>query len=506
MKAHILLRCLISMLFLFSGSLYADIETSPFSLEIIQPRQGLNENNRFYRAYPGLEFKVPVSVIGGAYPYTYELTGPSGASIGGDGVLTWSNPVEQSTAVPFSVTVTDSLGSRVTVNWTVKVTKTNFMFVDAVNGVSGAAGTIDAPARSIADVYGGTEYTAKWSPKNQNKFVYFKNGTYVPDGYTGGTAGVQWTLNQPAVLMAYPGHTPRIDMTSRFFFFDTATHNLYVEGFNVTPISGSGGERFGFRVVGNSNNVTFWRNSFTNLTASTGSNNQSAIMATRVSASEAGKYWAIKNNTFKDIYHGYGIIGYSVDTLLFEKNTLSNFTDPTGESSLPIGPKIDTTKWIIRANTLENVNRHGIWIYYESVEKTYGNIEVCYNLVKATGGQALSVNDSYATTGTGVYVYRNTFIGGNVRFSGLTNSTGPIRFWNNVVVNSSGTGATCVSCSSSSALVQIENLVGSSSSAMVDTNGLLAGNYVSYKGSVGHEIVSQTLSPPVSPTLTVSPQ
>ena len=38
--------------------------------------------NRIFRAYPGIEYNIRAAVIGGDYPYTYELSGqPSGMTI-----------------------------------------------------------------------------------------------------------------------------------------------------------------------------------------------------------------------------------------------------------------------------------------------------------------------------------------------------------------------------------------------------------------------------------------
>src|SRR5689334_3733291 len=71
-------------------------ETAKIPLEIIAPRAGLTTANRYYKTYPGIAYRVPVVVLGGAFPFKFELlTAPSGMTIGqydGDtdyGVINW---------------------------------------------------------------------------------------------------------------------------------------------------------------------------------------------------------------------------------------------------------------------------------------------------------------------------------------------------------------------------------------------------------------------------------
>src|SRR5690606_3103221 len=167
-----------------------------------------------------------------------------------------------------------------------------------------------------------------------------KSGTYFMEGYTGGSTTVQYTSNQPLVLLAYPNARPILDMSRGYLNADTGVDNFYFEGFEVTNMSTP--ERFGLRLTGSSSNVTIRNNVFHGIPASTGSNNQSALMMTRASS---GSRWSIQNNQFYDIHHGYGIIGYSTSYVLIEDNTLYNIDDPSGDSSHPIGPKIGTTYW-----------------------------------------------------------------------------------------------------------------------------------------------------------------
>jgi hypothetical protein len=88
------------------------VKAANYSLEIIQPQPNLNTQNRFYKAYPGLEYNVRMAVAGGDI-----LTGsnsfpvPSGMNIDGRGEITWPNPTEASSPHSVSVRVTDSEGT-----------------------------------------------------------------------------------------------------------------------------------------------------------------------------------------------------------------------------------------------------------------------------------------------------------------------------------------------------------------------------------------------------------
>src|SRR4029079_14725153 len=53
-----------------------------FPLELLNikpvgsPPRGLSQNNRIFRAYPGVTYNIRAAVIGGNYPYSYTLSNP----------------------------------------------------------------------------------------------------------------------------------------------------------------------------------------------------------------------------------------------------------------------------------------------------------------------------------------------------------------------------------------------------------------------------------------------
>jgi hypothetical protein len=459
-----------------------------FDMEIVQPRAALDKNNRFYRAYPGLLYEVRVAVAGGDYPFTHELLkAPSGMTINkSTGLITWTSPTAQSTSYPVTVKVTDSRGTQKTVDWSILVTTDQFMFVDQAKGKAGATGSINDPVKGFADVYGGTAYEDKYSTKNQGKFVYFKNGRYSLDGYTAGGPKVQWTNRQPVVFLAYPGQNPVIEMSKvAFSAVDTNANNLYVDGFEIDTINtpASSENRMGFRVGSSSNNVTFRKNKFHNMTYTEGSYNQSAIM---ISRDKVGKYWAFQDNEFYDLHGGYGILGYVAQMVVVEDNYLHDMTRGHG-----IGPKADTSYWFIRNNRLVNVGDIGIWLYgaaTEGVKDAFSNIEISYNYV-SSDDLALSVNQRQNPLISNVSIYRNTLVGRVAYFHmnpGVAGYSQQGHFLDgNVIINKQAGGIICNACNSSGISFVGKNLIGTSAANIVDANGALIGEYTKYTNSMG---------------------
>lgn len=438
------LKMLALLLFVVVGGDAVAASQSAYPLEIIQPRAGLDTKNRFYKAYPGLPYNVKAAVVGGAYPYRHVLLEkPSEMSIDAlTGEINWPKPIARSTPYPIELRVTDAEGATQTVKWSILVTTEKFMFVDPVNGKNGASGKIDDPVKGFIDVYGGNQYADKYATKNKDYFVYFKGGaSYSIDGFSNGEQSVQWTNRQPMVLMAYPGHKPDIEMTKMTFkSVDTSSDNFYLEGFDVHNIetTASSEVRMGFRIGSDSSNVTFRNNVFHGIPISQGAYNQSAIMISRGGAS--GKYWAISNNEFFDIYNAYGVLGYVASKVLIEKN---KFHDFGGGSSHPIGPKTSTSYWFIRANEIYRSNDFGVWLYGN--EGGYGDMEVSFNNIKMSNGIALEVNGSYNNTLGPISVFRNTFVG-NVQLHNLKTSSSNVSIKDNVIINLYTTGYRCSGC------------------------------------------------------------
>ncbi len=479
-----------------SGNAFAAI--SP--LEIIQPRAGLDTNNRFYRAYPGLLYNVQIAAIGGTYPNTYRLdSGPSGMSINNaSGELSWASPTESGSPHSVRVTVTDSGGATASVTWSITVTTQGFRFVDAVNGrsvASGGTGTFSNPWRSIADWY-----INKYDSTYRGTFLYFRNGTYrtaeapIEDSYRLALPG-----NKPLVWLSYPGEKPVIDVTSSHVApYGGGCSNLYFEGMEFRNFT----TNFGVRIDSNADNVTFRRNTFANLPSGYGGSGTNASGLMISNGGGVGNYFAIVENTFRDMYgQGYGLLGYWTNKVLVQGNTASNFNV---SDSKAIGPKTNNSYWFIRDNRINVAQGQGIWVDTYSYT---ANIEIAYNLVRANSDAALWIGQEPAAYGR-FEMYRNTFIGEDIKISNLSSSSGPVSFLNDVVISTSGgTMNTADSSAATSRMTQSGLLVGSLSAGIVDTSGNLTTAYQNYIGQKGYQRSGGTTAAPPPPpiNLTVQP-
>lgn len=468
-----------------------------YPLEIIQPQAGLDTTNRFYKAYPGLEYNVRLAVIGGAYPFLHSLdTAPAGMTIApGTGVISWPQPVEAGSPHAVTARVVDQAGDAVTVSWTVTVTTDGFRFLDAVNGktvAEGGTGTSDNPWRTLGDMYEGNDYDAKYRSSYVGEFLYFREGTYfagdayVEDTHTDGTGRVPFSTNgKPAVWLAYPGLAtkPVIDLAAGHISFYGGSDDIYFDGFAFTNMTNY--TRKGIS-LSPGDNVTVRRSSFTNLPLGGigGSNNQSAIMIPD-SHGAFGNHYAFTENTFEGI-DAYAIIAYTSNKVLFADNDLRDF-----ESNFPgIGPKSSNTMWFIRANRLENMpGMRSIWLYNAGDDTA--DQEVSYNLViTPTADAALSVGQSGSPTAGVAHIFRNTFIG-PVSFQNVTTSKGPYYLRENVIINDASTAdhTTCGNCTNPELVISERNLVGTAADGIVDAQGRLQGTWRDeFLGTRGHEL------------------
>lgn len=467
-----------------------------YPLEIIQPQEGLDTKNRFYKAYPGLEYNIRISVIGGSYPFTHELvTCPTGMTIDTNtGEILWPDPTIKGSPHSVSVKVADQEGSIDTVSWNITVTESGFKFLDTINGKSveaGGMGTLENPWKSIADMYEGKDYSSKNKNSYANNFLYFKNGAYnigdafLEDVAGDGTGRLPVTgYNKPLVWLAYPGQTPVLDLGAGYISIYSGSNNVYFDGFIINNMTNF--YRKGI-VIEPGNNIVLRRNTFHNLSEGGvgGSNNQSAIMIGR---GTPGSYISFQDNDFYDIRHGYAIIAYTTNKVLVENNILHNFSGGTPG----IGPKESSKMWFIRANKIyDMIETRAIWLN-NSGDNTEDQ-EVSYNLVNTPSTEAaLHVNQQNPAYTGKAYIFRNTFIG-NVQFLNVKSKNGPFYVYNNVIVNKKGIDY--VSCSMPSQIVKKDNLFGSSADGIVDSNGNLTSGYKSYLGTHGYQLGSETHMP-----------
>ena len=324
---------------------------SNYPLEIIQPQEGLDTKNRFYKAYPELEYNVRVAVIGGDYPFTYELvSAPSGMTINANtGVISWPNPASGTYSA--SVKVTDSKSASDQHTWSITVTTNGFKFLDAVNGktvAEGGTGTIGNPWKTIKDMYEGDDYASKTKSSYAYNFLCFKSGRYYMDGYIEDGSRLPLTgYKKPLVWLAYPGESPVLDMTDGYIVVYSGGDNVYVEGFEILDIENS--NRKGWQIDSSANNITFRKNDFHGMTDLDGTNMACVFIA----RAGAGQHWSFLNNSFHDNISGMGIEAYKAERVLVEGNIFYNFSQGS-RTPHALGPKMSYRYWFIRHNTFYN--------------------------------------------------------------------------------------------------------------------------------------------------------
>lgn len=502
---------IIAILTIFIALAVGEALASNYPLEIIQPRAGLDTRNRFYKAYPGIEYNVRVAVIGGAYPFTYSLvSSPPGMTINSNtGTITWPSP---SVGGPYTVTarVVDQEATSTTVTWTVTATTSGFLFVDAVNGSRSAryggtgTGTIDNPFKQIDDWYcTGSDVCQQIGPNNNKtsstytgQFIYYRTGTY--NVFRSESVRLAMINNaKPLVWLAYPGESPVLDMSAAHMNFYANSNSIALDGLEIKDVD-SGGNYLGVVIAAAANNVTIRRNNFHTLPSSPGSNNQSLFF---IGADDKGRHWAITENVFSDVGRGYGILGYVADRVLIEDNIFHNITSDLDNAGYPLGMKESCTMWFVRHNTFYNNPHYNIYALFSNTRGPSGNIDISYNVVRSTPGYALNINPA-GYTGGAVHAYRNTLVG-SVAFSSASSATGPYDAAHNIVVNSSGSPEhiDCTSCTASY-MTRTDNLSGTPTNNIVNSSGNLTSAYMQYFGLRGYQ-TNQTINndniPPASP-------
>jgi hypothetical protein len=499
-----------------------------YPLEIIQPQPGLNTANRYYKAYPGIMYEVPVGVFGGTYPFTYSLvTAPIGMTINpSTGIITWPNPPTSGSPHSVTVQVVDSESTAVTRSWTITVTTSGFIFVDAVNGRNSTyngcssncgTGTIANPFRDLCDVYVGTgsnacnTYEAMSNATYNGYFVYFRAGTYEPKGYfenSGQQYQLEWRGPQkPYVWLAYPGETVIIDHNAGsaagayFDMIDGDTSNIFIHGIRFQDML-----NHAFRIIGNAQRTVFYDNTFYNGGPGIDGHNSSFIMFSSTGGYTSPTYKLIKDNTFDtQTGHWAYIKSYSTNKTVYEGNTLIN---PLGTSE-GFAIKGGDQYVSIRSNRIDGTfaggSIAGNWADLENMDVSFNNVLNALNNYSTSLYGALVIN--YHDTASGpVYIYRNTFEG-TVTAKWATSDDGPFYLYNNVIINQnagtpSGSHVTHYDVADPSRIIlgtgATTNLDGYPADEIIDANGNLTDEYAGYIGTHGHLLNDGVNSSPPS--------
>ena len=448
-------------------------------MTIIHPRSfptesGGDETSSFARhkhAYPGIEYRIPVSVQGGAYPFYYEvLEGPAGMAIGqkyGDpnyGELYWT-PNNQDGPHPVRVRITDQDLTQRVVEWTINVGTSQFVFVDP-NAPPGGNGTIGSPLKRFAQVHGGF-YPGKGSLGNPGTTAYSEKIVYLREGIHQTadipTPFLSWT-GRPTAILGYPGEYVEMDHTngqirntSSDFFWGGITSrnspnmNLVAGGYWADVPGRTSGSNSWLYALDNSwsmengsrlfelgarDRKTFFRwhvKEFRGpLTVSTvspslrGAGNSSVIFSSATSAPGARHYITAWDASIQD-QHGSFIHLFGTRYGVAENVRLlpdSGGPYKTWNSTRLVYFKEQNTYWSVRrcvwtAKPLNTSDGGGL--YLNLVQRPGFQdfpifVEAAYNLMHSNGvlrGRVLNYDsgDAKSFGGSEIWVYRNTLIG-----------------------------------------------------------------------------------------------
>jgi chitodextrinase len=503
----------------------SNTDSAVYPLQIIQPQANLTTHSRYYKAYPGLLYKVPVGVFGGVYPFTYALiSAPIGMTIDANsGVISWPNPTTAGSPHPVTVSVTDAAGTTVSRSWTITVTTSGFIFVDGTSGTHAlgfgcstncGTGTIDNPFRSMNDFYqaSGPQILAtsndSWRNNNfVNYFVYWRAGTYGLEGAFN-SSGQQFDMlyrgnSKPHVWLAYPGETVIIDHSiipgTNGAFLDNRdgdSSDFYVQGITFRNMLNHAWR------MGSYDRHTFFENRFENLGPGRDGDNSSFIMWTRGAPLYADNA-LVKDNIFDGLNIGAFIKTYSMRYGVFESNTFLHGNTTSGGLE-GIALKNDSRFMDVRNNIFDGnfgdgaIN--GNW-------NDCGDLEIRFNKVlnspsqtysSTVAGYAIQMNHDSVNTGA-AYVHRNTFEGTVLLKFGNTGD-GPFRVYNNVIVNENignpaGSHISTYSVVDPSVLILSNNLVGYAANNIIDNNGNLTSAFASSIGIHGYQLGTSTTPP-----------
>ncbi len=257
------------------------------------------------KAYPGLEYNIRMGVIGGQYPYRYELEqSPSGMTINNyTGEIAWTPDASlEDTSANVSVIVTDSTDGKIKQNFNINVTKAGFYFVSPNGNDSSGNGSIGKPWKTMDTAI---------SRAGSDGIVYLRGGLYKGAFTLKSSDSNKW--------IAYPGEKPVLDLD--LSTLRPASDFGYIDGLEIINA-----QRWAFCFTGEDNWI-FRRNHMHHLYDDSDRENPSFIFFWNEGGSQnrAHQNIVIQDNLFHDLYdedhhHGGSVIMYDVYQSLYEDN------------------------------------------------------------------------------------------------------------------------------------------------------------------------------------------
>ncbi|TCS44118.1 Ig domain-containing protein [Reinekea marinisedimentorum] len=398
-------------------------------MHLVYPRPNIESNadSRHRWAHSEMEYQIPIGVQGGAWPFKYELVeAPAGAEIGeyfdgaGYGVISWT-PSSNSGTYSFEVLVTDQDGSTVTAEWTVDVDNEKFVFIeDEYNGVQ--SGTFNEPLEDFSDWYLGDAADTTYA----GKIVVFRGGNYSMVGDADNNYNVNFTpADKTLAFVGYPGEKVVVDSSkAQVIFSNDEANDFYVSGINWDNARVDVGNPKFFWFGPDASRTTFWKNTFSNITAGTsGTDNAGPIFYGHSNALRENIF--IKSNTFNYVTNSDGGNGHYVDLyranyVLVESNEAKN-----SKTNYGFWMKATNAYVTVRDNVaVEDVYGRQIAIHYGDASETIPHDhEVCWNRIRTNEEYAayrpslafaviFGENFDWREEHYNSFLYRNTVITG----------------------------------------------------------------------------------------------
>ena len=466
------------------GSRYYSTSSSDWQLETghfvdakmamvaVAPRAGLNTQNIYYLAYPGIRYQRPVAILGGARPLHFEKqAGPADLAINADtGVMTWENPTTSGSPHSVTIRVYDQEHGRpsdsyIDISFSITVQTSGFVFIDEVNGSDANAGTLASPKQTAAAI-GGTAST--------DVVVLRNNTTLVWDSDYNDNA---------RRIMAYPGEFASLDFSSEQIASagDVATNRAFI-GLTLIPKSSTSGGTAIIDWPSGATDILVYGNTITDPGGTDAPGTNPALFFSGNNSPSWTEYIAFVDNDIQGTGFSSVFLGYSTRYLVAERNTLGN-SDLHGWSA-----KIRNQYWTIAGNT--GIATNTSELFNASDYDITDSIEVCWNNYSTSGnGMLFELGNGDTETGpTNIWSYRNTWQMDHHQVHwdpvGMTVENDVIEYttaaadphgwvWSNTADVGSYSGEECVGRGVN----------------IVDANGLLTGTYrTNYLGLRGHEV------------------
>lgn len=454
----------------FGGPIIFQLPTGNFvdsklTMEVASPRPDIERgtNSRYSFMHSGMENAMPIVILGGAYPFKYEIIANSGtantstATIGklrtyntdrswygsanqkDYGIFRWTPTGDDGNSYSFTIRITGQDGVFRDIIFSGLVQDSRFIFVDPVNGedITGT-GTLANPWKSNTTWNMNDPDDATY----KDNFVVWRAGLQTPID-TGKLAG----STKPRVFIAFEGDAqPTYDGTiqDHAFLSGEDSNDFFWGGIRVNGTRSDLTESRYFEIFGAAlfDRAVFWNSYFFDASSGTVGTDNEAWISSRSGAEK--KYFCSVGNTFDTAPLSTDGNGFDSTRLfnfrkcVLEHNIIKNFSGQT-----LIQPKDECFEFSIRANDMWEGNTAGIGVIISN-QGGGDTQEVCWNWILNT--DAIRTNSANSAVDmTNFFVFRNTlaplpgegrpidlFAGSSQPFSGV------VEIESNVLLGASG--------------------------------------------------------------------